>query len=97
VEANGDLLLRVEDDGVGMEPDILAEIRQSLKQGETDKSLDVTLQRHIGIMNVHHRIRYAYGGQYGITDIHSTPEQGTRVSVLIPARGDKDVHGSTRR
>ena len=68
-----DILLYVEDNGVGMSSDKCSEI---LRREPGDKS-------GIGIKNVHDRIKIYFGDKYGLT-ITSEPDEGTRVEILIP-------------
>ena len=72
---NGDVLLLVKDDGVGISPERLAEMRASL-----DSKGD---RIGFGLATVHERIRLLYGNEYGLT-IESTPGVGTTVTVRIP-------------
>nr|WP_255807440.1 sensor histidine kinase [Cohnella mopanensis] len=71
------LKLTVEDNGIGIAPDKLAEIRQQLSgsapQGTT---------KHIGILNVHERIVAHYGYPYGMS-IDSEAGQGTTIEVTL--------------
>ncbi len=70
--------LKVEDNGVGMEPGELEKLRGEIAKPckDTDKGF--------GLANVNERIRMNYGAQYGMT-IDSVPGQGTCVEVVIPA------------
>ena len=74
------LLIDVQDNGVGISPDRLAEIKQSLG---TDKPLNQE-QGGIGIMNVHKRLKMFYGENSGI-ELFSTPDEGTLCRVRIQA------------
>jgi len=74
-----DLLIAVRDDGVGMDELRLEELAARLN--EQSDTLDET---HIGIKNVHERIQYYFGEQYGIR-IVSRPGEGTNVTIRIPA------------
>jgi two-component system sensor histidine kinase YesM len=73
------ILLTVEDNGVGMEPEKLAELRREIERPckETETGF--------GLANVNERIRIYYGEYYGM-QIDSAPGEGTRVTVVIPAR-----------
>jgi len=78
-EAKGDrLYLRVQDNGVGIPPEELAAIRDSLRiQRRPDA------RERIGLSNVHWRIRLRYGADYGVT-VESEPGQGSRVCIALP-------------
>jgi two-component system sensor histidine kinase YesM len=67
----------VEDDGLGIESNKLEDIIHSLDDFETIKTT------HIGISNVHQRVRLHYGELYGI-QLSSEIGVGTRVVIIIP-------------
>ena len=76
-ERRGHMLeLTVRDNGNGMEPDKLEELRQKLKRGTMDGG-------SVGLANVHERIQLHYGEQFGL-DIDSTPGEGTLVRLRLP-------------
>ena len=81
-----DILLQVEDNGIGFTPDKLAQVQEALN----DDSGEIRLESGFGIGNVHNRIRLYYGKQYGIS-IRSEYQAGTCVSVAIPAQVRRDV------
>ncbi|MCW5857418.1 MAG: sensor histidine kinase [Caldilineales bacterium] len=76
-----DILLQVEDNGIGFTPERLAHLQAELN----DESGEIKLESGFGIGNVHKRIRLYYGKQYGVS-IQSEYQVGTCVSILIPAR-----------
>jgi two-component system sensor histidine kinase YesM len=78
------VLLEVEDDGIGFTPDKLAQLQTELE----DDSGDIKLESGFGIGNVNKRIRLYYGKQYGIS-IQSEYSTGTCVTLVIPARRDE--------
>ncbi|PYI57110.1 sensor histidine kinase [Paenibacillus flagellatus] len=86
LDEGGDLLLWVADDGAGMDPAMLDGIRRSLAEPPSSHDLNAAPQRHIGILNVNNRIRFAYGGEYGIVSIESAADRGTTVTVKLPAK-----------
>lgn len=75
------LHILVADNGRGMTPEELESLRSALSQEETPD----TLEKGIGLVNVHQRIRLFYGEKYGV-DISSTPGVGTRIEITIPVR-----------
>lgn len=78
-EAN-DLLINIYDDGVGIASGPLTALQQALdspSSGHEDSE-------HIGLLNVQHRIQLRYGAAYGLT-LQSTPGEGTRVVIRVPA------------
>jgi signal transduction histidine kinase len=71
--AGDDLVLRVADDGPGIPPARLAEIRQPAEAGDAS----------IGLRNVDGRLRALYGEDYRLA-IESEVGHGTRVEIRIP-------------
>ena len=69
------LTITVADNGVGMTPAALDALRQSLAAEDFDRS-------HIGVANVHHRIRMFYGADWGLT-VDSAPGQGTTATLRL--------------
>jgi len=80
-----EILLQVEDNGIGFSPEKLARIQEELN----DDSGDIRLESGFGIGNVNKRIRLYYGKQYGVS-IQSEYQAGTCVSIVIPARQDDE-------
>ncbi|MBI3170734.1 MAG: sensor histidine kinase [Chloroflexi bacterium] len=80
---NGDaeILLEVEDDGIGFTPEKLAQLRVELD----DDSGEIKLESGFGIGNVNNRIRLYYGRTYGVS-IRSEYNSGTCVTLVIPAK-----------
>ncbi|MBX7218373.1 MAG: histidine kinase [Blastocatellia bacterium] len=72
-QADGNLLLQVADDGIGIEPNRLEEILHS-GQGKGTS---------IGLKNVDRRLRVMYGEHYKLV-IKSQPGHGTWVQIKIP-------------
>jgi two-component system, sensor histidine kinase YesM len=77
------VLLEVEDDGIGFTPEKFAQLRAELD----DDSGEIKMESGFGIGNVNQRIRLYYGKQYGIS-IQSEYHTGSRVTLIIPARTD---------
>lgn len=69
-----DILLQVTDDGVGMSPQRLEQLRSAMEREE---------RVGFGLSTVHERIRLFFGHPYGLS-ISSREGVGTTVSVLIP-------------
>lgn len=75
-ESDGnDLLLTVEDDGLGFEPDKL----------RPDAPEPAGHHTHIGISNLHRRIALLYGPPWGLTMI-SAPGKGTKAVMRLPKK-----------
>lgn len=67
-----DCLISVEDDGVGMDPEVL---RSGVLHTEE--------AAHIGLSNVDDRLRAAFGNDYGLV-VDTAPGAGTKVSMRVP-------------
>ena len=83
----------VTDDGVGMHPDKLREIRDVLQDGEAIRE-----GSNFAMKNINSLLKVTYGPEYGLT-IDSEPGAGTRVTMLLPvvdAETDKNEHGKNK-
>ena len=76
-----EILLEVEDDGIGFTPEKLSQLRAELE----DDSGDIKLESGFGIGNVNKRIRLYYGKAYGLS-VRSEYKTGTCVTLVIPAK-----------
>lgn len=103
----GQLLIDVIDDGIGIDENTLYSLNKSLEAAENgtasgvETGEDGLIGSSIGIINVHKRIRLLYGDDYGLR-ISSRVSEGTRVSICLPVilkqTGENeskgvDVHG----
>jgi len=78
-ETIGDrLYLTVGDDGLGIAPQRLAEIKLWLQERDS-----LSADSNIGLRNVHTRLKYLYGDEYGI-QVNSIEGEGTTVTMMIP-------------
>lgn len=68
----------VADDGLGMTAERLAEVRRWL-----DEDDGLSQESHIGLRNVHRRLKQLYGPEYGL-EIDSAEGQGTTVTIWLP-------------
>lgn len=78
-EENGCLVLQVQDNGKGIEPETLVRMQAALSEAPPAGSATDS----IGVLNVHSRIRLQYGQPFGL-QIESAPESGTVVTYLLP-------------
>ena len=76
-----DLILTVADDGAGMTPEVLEQVRADMEayQDGREKQSD-----SIGLANVNNRLRLNYGPGYGAS-IQSVPDMGTTITLRLPA------------
>lgn len=84
---SGDVLLEVEDDGIGISPEQLKNLQEKLVSGEK------VHQEGYGIFNVNQRIQLNYGSQYGLS-IWSQAGQGTKVEIRLPYTSEEEVEGN---
>ena len=75
----------IEDNGKGIKPERLAEIKKDLINE------NITHSDSIGLVNVNERIKIVFGSSFGI-DIDSEFGKGSKVNIRIPARGEKELN-----
>lgn len=80
-DEGNDCVITVEDDGVGMDPD-------ALRAGPGDALADGARASegtgaHVGLTNVDHRLRAAFGNDYGLV-VETAIGAGTKVSMRVP-------------
>ncbi len=71
-----DCVITVEDDGIGMDP-------ETLRSGHGDVLGDGEQAAHVGLTNVDHRLRAAFGNDYGLV-VETAPGAGTKVIMRVP-------------
>ncbi len=77
-ESDKAFVIKIEDNGPGMESDLLYSIHHDLQHR------DITMGgSQIGVVNVHRRIDYLFGAGYGLW-IDSEKNKGTQVSIRLP-------------
>lgn len=80
-DEGSDCVITVEDDGVGMDPD-------ALRSGPSDALADGVPDNeragaHVGLTNVDHRLRAAFGNDYGLV-VETAIGAGTKVVMRVP-------------
>lgn len=75
----GVLIMEVSDSGVGITAERLTQIKEALGAERTETM-------GTGLRNVHRRIQFRYGNQYGL-NVFSIPGEGTRCILTLPAVG----------
>ncbi len=76
-DEGSDATITVEDDGVGMDPEVL-------RSGHADVLTDAGEDRaHVGLSNVDHRLRAAFGNDYGLV-VETAVGAGTKVMMRVP-------------
>ena len=79
----GPMQVTVEDDGIGMTPEELAKLQNSLYQDAEEERSKRT--GGIALKNVSDRIRLYHSDKYGMS-IQSKKHKGTKVTLVLPAR-----------
>ena len=77
---DGDIVLLISDDGVGIAPDKLPMILSG-------EGTSISGGTNIAIYNTHRRLQVLYGADYGLT-YSSDVGKGTEVQIQIPAKKD---------
>ena len=86
------LLIRISDDGIGMDEETLMRINEKLGKG----SFGIAKQEQeakggLALVNVDNRIRLLFGDEYGL-HVYSIPDMGTDVEISLPAiSSDRDI------
>ncbi len=80
-KGENEVLLEVEDDGIGFTPEKLHQLRAELDEDQGD----IKLESGFGLGNVNKRIRLYYGEPYGLS-VQSDYMSGTCVTLVIPAK-----------
>lgn len=78
----GIIEITIMDDGVGMEPEKLEQLRRKLESGEQYGD-EASQKGGIGVQNVNERIQNKYGKEFGLK-VESTLGMGTIVMIRIP-------------
>ncbi|OXM87221.1 sensor histidine kinase [Paenibacillus rigui] len=86
MENGTDIILLVEDNGIGMSPDKLGQIRRSLSRRQLPEETGNEVSGGFGLHNVQQRIKLFYGEGYGV-HIDSVEKEGTTVTIRIPITG----------
>lgn len=91
-KGNGKLVLTVSDNGSGIPDGELMRIRENLSREHPAEDSS----HHIGMQNVHERIRLMYGSEYGL-GIESRLGEGTTIRLTLPTdqTGGNEHHVSS--
>lgn len=86
------LLIRISDDGVGMDEEALSRMNERLsKSGQAFASQSSETRGGIALVNVNNRIHLLFGEEYGL-HVFSMPGVGTDVEINLPAiTNDRDL------
>ncbi|HWP52380.1 MAG TPA: sensor histidine kinase [Clostridia bacterium] len=88
------LLIRISDDGLGMDEETLTKINRRMGKGNFDIAWQEQEKGGLALVNVNNRIRLLFGEEYGL-HVFSIPGVGTDVEITLPAIGsDREVQNS---
>ena len=83
-ETDGDIVIRITDDGCGMRSEQINSMNDYMSGVSDVRPARSEVRSHgIGLLNINERLRLQYGARYGIR-IAAGLRQGTRVEILIP-------------
>lgn len=77
IQTEEEIVIKVQDNGVGIPYFKLGKIRKGLREGV------ISEKGHIGINNVNQRLQILYGEEYGVR-IQSEQDQGTCITIRFP-------------
>ena len=81
--SGGEFRLSVRDNGCGMSPERLAQVRSILIHHEKDD----TVHHGIALINVYDRLQLVYGPRAALT-VSAAPGEGTEITVIIPTENE---------
>ncbi len=77
------LLIRVSDDGVGMNEEVLLKLNEKLRSARTKEYQTQNAKGGIALVNVNNRIHLLFGEEYGM-HVYSVEGVGTDVEISLP-------------
>ena len=86
------LMIRISDDGVGMDTKTLADMNEKLqKSAKAFSAQESETKGGIALINVNNRIHLLFGEEYGL-HVYSMPDVGTDVEIILPAiSSDREI------
>lgn len=88
------LIIRISDDGVGMDGETLAKLNSKLRCNRNDVGYAGEEEKGgIALVNVNNRIHLIFGEEYGM-HIYSVPQKGTDVEITIPVKANQKDLGN---
>ena len=83
------IYLEISDNGVGMPPEQIQKLQDSLREEPRFTELGQRNKQSIGLKNIHTRIALYYGKGYGLS-INSVEHSGTTITIKLPAIHDEE-------
>ena len=78
------IIIRISDDGVGMDEETLSELNRRLgREGNTVSYQNLSNKGGIALMNVNNRIHLIFGEEYGL-HLYSVLGSGTDAEITLP-------------
>lgn len=81
--------LEISDDGIGITPDQLKALQESLNEKPQFTELGQRNKQSIGLKNINSRIELYYGEGYGLS-VASEEHKGTKITIRLPALQDAE-------
>lgn len=89
ITGKNQLVVTVTNDGKGMSPEKLAELRKTISDYES-AGLYNAEKSSIGLSNINKRIKLQFGAQYGLT-VESEETSGTTVTLVLPVMREPQI------
>ena len=82
--SGGRFIIEVSDDGNGIEPDILKQLRENKFELKKDRD-----RKHVGLRNIYERLSFLWPEQFEM-EIQSMQGNGTTVMISVPSEIEKE-------
>ena len=89
-EKANELLITVQDNGIGMEDEQEEKLQEALKQPSTNPEQS---EGGVGLVNIARRIKLKFGMEYGLT-FETKQGEGTSVTLHLPLQGGNHVQSA---
>lgn len=94
-KSDDNLIIIIEDDGIGMKSEIVEKVNASLKQNRyqimNNQRSDEDHTSGIGLVNVFNRLKLIYGNNFHM-ELISVEQEGTKVIFVFPAHELEEIH-----
>lgn len=81
-QENEKLQICIQDDGMGMSPELLSQINEQLMVSKSQELFQIESDKSLALLNIHQRIQQFFGPECGLT-LESEPGKGTLVRINI--------------